>query len=226
MSVKMALLSLVADGPRYGYQLRNEFEEHTGGAWPLNVGQVYTTLARLTRDGLVDVDGTTDGDDTRTYAATASGRAAVAGWFATPVARGDAPPREELAIKVAVALRAPQVSVEDVIQRQRRETLRGLQQLTRVKAAIAEGDLANRLLAESQIFAVEAEARWLDLAEAMIHRVRSAPPPALPAAPPGPAPGVTAGSPPAPEPPEPTPTSSEPAERVRRRPLRIPRSKV
>ena len=94
----------------------------------------------------------------------------MAGWFATPVSRGDVPPREELAIKVAVALDAPHVSVEDVIQRQRHETVRALQQLTRAKAALPEADLASRLLAESQIFAVEAEARWLDLAESMVHR--------------------------------------------------------
>lgn len=202
MSVKMALLSLLVDGPRYGYQLRSEFEDRTGGAWPLNVGQVYTTLARLTRDGLVDVDGTSGGDDTRTYVATSQGRAAVAGWFATPVSRGDVPPREELAIKVSVALDAPNISVENVIQRQRNETVGALQRLTRSKAAIPEGDLTSRLLAESQIFAVEAEARWLDLAESMIQRALAAPP-SLP--------------PPEPEAPE-TPR--------RRNPMRISRSKV
>ena len=59
MTVRNALLALLEQGPLYGYQLRSEFEERTGGTWPLNVGQVYTTLARLERDGLVEGTGRT-----------------------------------------------------------------------------------------------------------------------------------------------------------------------
>ena len=53
MSVKHGLLALLCEGPRYGYELKAAFETRTGEAWPLNVGQVYTTLARLERDGQV-----------------------------------------------------------------------------------------------------------------------------------------------------------------------------
>src|SRR6266511_1516280 len=53
MSVKHGLLALLERGPMCGYQLRVAFEESTGGTWPLNIGQVYTTLSRLERDGLV-----------------------------------------------------------------------------------------------------------------------------------------------------------------------------
>ena len=60
MSVKQALLALLEQGPMYGYQLRSEFEERTGATWPLNVGQVYTTLARLERDRLVEGTGADD----------------------------------------------------------------------------------------------------------------------------------------------------------------------
>ena len=56
MSIRQGILAMLAAGPRYGYQLRTEFEERTGGTWPLNIGQVYTTLSRLERDGLVDRD--------------------------------------------------------------------------------------------------------------------------------------------------------------------------
>ena len=56
MSVRHALLALLSEGPKYGLQLRQEFEDRTGEVWPLNVGQVYTTLQRLERDGLVDAD--------------------------------------------------------------------------------------------------------------------------------------------------------------------------
>ena len=57
MSVRHALLALLSEGPKYGLQLRHEFEERTGEVWPLNVGQVYTTLQRLERDGLIESDG-------------------------------------------------------------------------------------------------------------------------------------------------------------------------
>jgi DNA-binding PadR family transcriptional regulator len=60
MSVRHALLALLSEGPKYGLQLRQEFESGTGEVWPLNVGQVYTTLQRLERDGLV---ASTDGED-------------------------------------------------------------------------------------------------------------------------------------------------------------------
>lgn len=195
MSVRMALLTLVADGPRYGYQLRGEFEERTGGTWALNVGQVYTTLSRLTRDGLVAVDATTGGEDTRTYVATPAGRAAVAGWFATPVPRGEVAPREELAMKLALALATPGVDIRAVVQRQRVETLTALQQLTRAKLAIPVDAVARLLLLESQLFAVEAEARWLDLVESvLLARVRTA------AAPPAPSPPAQPAPPPVPPP--------------------------
>ena len=59
MSIRHALLALLSEGPKYGLQLRQEFEAGTGEVWPLNVGQVYTTLQRLERDlrrrcGVVD----------------------------------------------------------------------------------------------------------------------------------------------------------------------------
>ena len=57
MSVRHALLALLSEGPKYGLQLREEFEARTGEIWPLNVGQVYSTLQRLERDGLVESDG-------------------------------------------------------------------------------------------------------------------------------------------------------------------------
>ena len=60
MSVRQALLALLEQGPMYGYQLRAEFEQRTGATWPLNVGQVYTTLTRLERDGLVEGEGVDD----------------------------------------------------------------------------------------------------------------------------------------------------------------------
>ena len=73
MSVRHALLALLSDGPKYGLQLRNEFEARTGEVWPLNVGQVYTTLQRLERDGLVASDDADEGPQ-KGYRITGEGR--------------------------------------------------------------------------------------------------------------------------------------------------------
>src|SRR5262252_9476764 len=149
MSVKHGLLALLQRGARYGYQLRAEFETATGGTWPLNIGQVYTTLARLERDGLVRALPESDGGQ-RPYEITDTGRAELTLWFASPIARGDRP-RDELAIKLALAITTPGVDVRSVVQTQRTATMHTLQELTRLKATADtdEGDLAWRLVLES-----------------------------------------------------------------------------
>ena len=133
MSVKQALLALLEQGPMYGYQLRVEFENRTGSTWPLNVGQVYTTLNRLERDGFVEGEGVDD-EGHVVYRITDTGRGEVAAWFTTPVARTQ-PPRDELAIKLALAVTVPGVDVGTVIQRQRTATMTALQDYTRLKRA-------------------------------------------------------------------------------------------
>jgi DNA-binding PadR family transcriptional regulator len=171
VSVRNALLALREQGPRYGYQLRAEFEDRTGGTWPLNVGQVYTTLSRLERDGLVEGRGE-DGDGHVVYAVTAAGRQEVAAWFGTPVPRTQ-PPREELAIKLALAVTVPGVDVGAVIQQQRSATMTALQDYTRLKRRATGDDpaeLAWGLVLDSLVFTAEAEIRWLDHCEARLRR--------------------------------------------------------
>jgi DNA-binding PadR family transcriptional regulator len=171
VSVRNALLALLEQGPRYGYQLRAEFEDRTGGTWPLNVGQVYTTLNRLERDGLVEGRGE-DGDGHVVYAVTAAGRAEVTAWFGSPVPRTQ-PPREELAIKLALAVTVPGVDVGAVIQQQRGATMTALQDYTRLKRRATgdePGELAWGLVLDSLVFTAEAEIRWLDHCEARLRR--------------------------------------------------------
>jgi DNA-binding PadR family transcriptional regulator len=168
MSVKQALLALLEEGPMYGYQLRAEFEQRTGSTWPLNVGQVYTTLTRLERDGLVEAAGT-DGDGHEVYRLTEAGRGEVATWFTTPVPRTQ-PPRDELAIKLALAVTVPGVDVGAVIQQQRTATMGALQDYARLKRQAAADDLAWSLVLDSLVFAAEAEIRWLDHCEARLRR--------------------------------------------------------
>ena len=183
MSVKQALLALLEQGPMYGYQLRTEFEQRTGSTWPLNVGQVYTTLARLERDGLVEQlerdghGGAVEAGEREgqvVYRVTDLGRSEVSEWFTTPVPRTQ-PPRDELAIKLALAVTVPGVDVATVIQRQRSATMTALQDYTRLKRtgprdAGDPADLAWSLVLDSLVFAAEAEIRWLDHCEARLRR--------------------------------------------------------
>ncbi|MFT3872869.1 MAG: PadR family transcriptional regulator [Nocardioides sp.] len=177
MSVKLALLALLEQRPMHGYQLRAEFEQHTGATWPLNVGQVYQTLSRLQRDGLVAETGVDEpvdaaGQHRVVYQPTEAGRAEVAAWFASPVTRSQ-PPRDELAIKLALAVTVPGVDVAAVIQQQRSATMAALQDYTRLKqgaGTVDSADLAWSLVLDALVFDAEAEIRWLDHCEARVRR--------------------------------------------------------
>jgi DNA-binding PadR family transcriptional regulator len=177
MPIRHGLLALLERGAMHGYQLRTAFEESTGGTWPLNIGQVYTTLARLERDRLVRPLPETESGQ-RPYELTDDGRAELAIWFATPVSRRDRT-RDELAIKLALALTTPGVDIRSLVQTQRTATMRALQEFTRLKARDDRpADLPWRLVLDAMVFQTEAEIRWLDHCEASLvrHRpTRSAP---------------------------------------------------
>jgi len=176
VSVKQGLLALLSEEPMGVARLRKEFEARTGGTWPLNIGQVYTTVQRLERDGLVARAEESDADgDVDLYALTDAGSEAAEGWWHTPVRRG-APERDELVIKVALAVTAPGVSVREVVQRQRTETMRALRDLTRLAAQTdpsSPADLSFSLVLDNHIFTAEAELRWLDHIESRAERAAS-----------------------------------------------------
>ena len=169
MSVKFGLLALLAEAPTHGYQLKTSFERRTGGNWALNIGQVYTTLQRLERDGLVEEAGPADGDR-RAYRITEEGRVQLAQWFETPVAP-EGSPRDELTIKVPLAVAAGDLDMTSMIQRQRSASVAQLQAYTRRKAqADPDRDLSFLILLDALIFRTEAEIRWLDASEARIRQ--------------------------------------------------------
>lgn len=167
MSVRQSLLAILAQGPCYGYQLRAEFDRRTGSTWPLNVGQIYNTLDRLERDGLV-AKGDLDEHGHVYWEITDAGATEVRRWLASPVERSQGT-RDELAVKLAIAATLPGVDVAAIIQTQRRASLAQLQSLNRAKYAGANPDgpeeLAWSLVVDSMIFAAEAEVRWLDHTE-------------------------------------------------------------
>src|ERR1700733_14040117 len=164
MSVRHALLALLSEGPKYGLQLREEFEVRTGEVWPLNVGQVYTTLQRLERDGLVESDAAEQDGPQKGFQITAAGQQELTGWLRTPPDLAS-PPRDELVMKVLVALRVPGINVHDVIQVHRRYLVELMQQWTRIKEAEAESHLGLALVVDAELFRLDAVIRWLDSAD-------------------------------------------------------------
>jgi DNA-binding PadR family transcriptional regulator len=177
MSVRHALLALLSEEPKYGLQLRQEFEAQTGEVWPLNVGQVYTTLQRLERDDLVESDGEDGASTQKSYRITATGRAELDAWLHTPADVSFPPPRDELVIKVLVAVRVPGVDVHEVIQAHRRHVVELMQEWTRVKRNADARELSLVLVVDAELFRLDSVVRWLDAAESRLRRSAADPQP-------------------------------------------------
>lgn len=164
MSVRDALLSILAEEPCYGYQLRAEFDRRTGSSWPLNVGQTYSTLDRLVRDGLVE-RGETDAEGQIPYSITPAGRAAASAWFASPVDR-TAESRDDLAVKLAIAATLGSVDAAAVVAEQRRASAAEARDLERRLAEESEGagaeGLARRVMLTARLERALSDLRLLD----------------------------------------------------------------
>lgn len=165
MSVKHALLALLATEPSSTYQLRKRFEVSTAQSWPLNIGQASTTLQRLERDGLATRD-----SQEQPWHLTAAGEAELAEWWQRPVIaeqRG----RNELVVKLMLAAQSPSINVDDLIHVQRLATQRDLHDLTKLRRDVARDDLVGGLVLDHHIYVAEAELRWLDDVEGTLDRV-------------------------------------------------------
>jgi DNA-binding PadR family transcriptional regulator len=175
VSVPHALLALLTEAPKYGARLQNEFQARTGDVWPLNVGQVYTTLQRLERDGLVETDGEAEpSQKQKRYRITSAGAQELADWLRTPPDLVP-PPRDELVIKVLVALQVPGIDIHELLQVHRRNVIEVMQRYTRIKAEAAEHDVPLALVADAELFRLEAIVRWLDAADVRLKQLPSAP---------------------------------------------------
>jgi DNA-binding PadR family transcriptional regulator len=170
LSVPHALLALLSEGPKYGLRLQNEFQSRTGDVWPLNVGQVYTTLQRLERDGLVRSDDGAGERSRKRYRITTAGAQELAVWLRTPPDLVP-PPRDELLIKVLVALQVPGTDIHDILQVHRRHVIEVMQRYTRIKAAAGQDDVALALVADAELFRLESIVRWLDAADVRLRQL-------------------------------------------------------
>jgi DNA-binding PadR family transcriptional regulator len=188
MSVRHALLALLSEGPKYGLQLREEFEARTGEVWPLNVGQVYTTLQRLERDGLVAAAGTAgaggDGEAAehdapgapgapqKAYQITEPGSAELARWLRVPPDLSS-PPRDELVMKVLVAVTVPGTDVHEIIQAHRTYLIQLMQEWTRLKEDDDGSDVSFALVVDAELFRLDSVVRWLDAADGRLRRAKA-----------------------------------------------------
>lgn len=168
--LRHALLGLLARDVRHGYELKNALEQALGGSWDINFGQIYATLQRLERDGLVSAEvDETDRRGKKTYALTDIGRHELETWFDLPVEKSQRL-RDEFFIKLVVRQLAGYGDALQMIARQRQAYLQRVRDLTRL-AAEGQEDPFVSLLIEGAILHLQADLRWLDLCDERLERL-------------------------------------------------------
>lgn len=168
MSIGLTLLGLLEAGPRHGYDLKRTYDERFGQDRPLHYGQVYSTLSRLLKNGLVEVTGVESGDgpDRKRYTITDAGVTDVATWLRTPE-KPEAYLQNTLYTKVVLALLSGR-DAADILDIQRGEHLQAMRELTKRKTS---GDLADALICDHALFHLEADLRWLELTAARLDQL-------------------------------------------------------
>jgi DNA-binding PadR family transcriptional regulator len=171
MSIGQTFLGLLESHPRHGYDLKRAYDERFGHGRPLHYGQVYSTLARLLKSGLVEVDGIEPGEgpERKRYAVTQAGVTDVQRWLAKPE-KPDLYLQSTLYTKVLLALLTERNAAE-ILDVQRAEHLRLMRELTRRKSG---GDLADQLICDHALFHLEADLRWLELTTARLDQLATA----------------------------------------------------
>ncbi|WP_116209140.1 PadR family transcriptional regulator [Streptomyces olivoreticuli] len=168
MSIGHTLLGLLESGPRHGYDLKRAFDERFGHDRPLHYGQVYATMSRLLKNGLVEVDGIEagGGPERKRYAITAAGVTDVEKWLEQPE-KPDPYLQSTLYTKVVLALLTGR-GASDLLDAQRAEHLRLMRTLTERKR---HGDLSDQLICDHALFHLEADLRWLELTAARLDQL-------------------------------------------------------
>lgn len=173
MSVRNAMLALLSEGPKYGFQLRQEFEARTGEVWPLNVGQVYLTLQRLEREGLVAAENSAETGPQKGFRITAAGSTELEAWLLTPPDLST-PPRDELVIKVLLSRQLPGVDPKRVIQAHRSYVVKLMQRWTKLKDE-DDLDISFVVAVDAELFRLDSIVRWLDSTDGKFRRAAKEP---------------------------------------------------
>jgi DNA-binding PadR family transcriptional regulator len=169
VSVSLTLLGLLEREPSYGYDLKRAYDTYFARGKPLSFGQVYTTLARLARDGKATAGPPEHGDgpDRKRYSITEAGLADVDRWLTTPT-QPEPHLQPVLFAKVALALMLGRPA-DSYLDAQRVAHIKRMSELTRLKSA---GSLVDTLLADYGLFHLEADLRWIDLTAARLNELR------------------------------------------------------
>lgn len=167
MSVKNVLLGLLTERPRYGYELLSAMDSLSVSSRDpaVNSGQIYSTLERLERGGLITRINPADVDPNQriSYQATEQGRQQLLEWLASPVPAYA--PRDEFTAKLLLAVQLEGIDPLQVIRTQRGYLYQALHQVTRAREDLDPGDIARKLVHDKTIMHLEADLRWLDIAE-------------------------------------------------------------
>jgi len=171
MAFGHTLLGLLEDGPQHGYELKHRYDEHFPGTRPLPFGQVYATLARLHRDGLVDVAAVESGagPDRKVYVITPAGVSELEHWIDAPTPPGFV--KSELFSRVVVAL----ISGRDpagVLDTQRAAHLVQMRDVTERRR---NADLVGAMVCDFELFHLEADVKWIEHAARRLEKDRTRP---------------------------------------------------
>ena len=164
-----ALLGLLVEGPTHGYDLKQRYDAYFGGDRPLAYGQVYATLARMIRDGLIVALGEQagGGPDRKRYGITPAGRKHLEEWLSTPE-----PPspslQSNLFAKTILALLLD-AAADELLDIQRKQHLARMREMTALKAT---SPLLERLAIDHELFHLEADLRWIDMTSARLTDMR------------------------------------------------------
>ncbi|MBO9578441.1 MAG: helix-turn-helix transcriptional regulator [Microbacteriaceae bacterium] len=175
MTVRNALLAILTLGPAYGLQLASEFRRRTGGAEDVIDAQMYTTLKRLERDGVVAAL-PKDASGKLRYELTEQGRAEAEAWLAAPIPQGEPGARDQLALKVTLSATLPGADVRSLMNAQ---NALAREELARALAEAPDDLLADVVLARRRS-SLQAELEWLTEARTKLGQVAPfgyAPPP-------------------------------------------------
>jgi len=162
LSLKYGVLGLLKEEPLHGYEVKSRFEAMLGGTWEVNVGQIYTTLQRLERDGLVRPVGARGDRRKQTYALAPEGRKALDLWLGEPES-GPQQLREDIYVKLLLAARIANGDLPGMLARQKRAYLQRLRDLNRLEErARSDGRVDLARLVRGALLHTEADLKWVD----------------------------------------------------------------
>jgi DNA-binding PadR family transcriptional regulator len=174
MSVKYAMLGILAEKNLHGYELKSSFDEKVGEFWSLNYGQIYTTLDRLEKEAFVthDLQAQDKRPDRKIYSITPKGRDELNEWLATPVSKVRAL-RDEFFIKLVFMDKSAPGPILELIEKQKALYLKQMNRLTQQKTKLKKSPkssdtLVTELLMDAGLFHAEADIKWLTLCASKI----------------------------------------------------------